>query len=66
MQIKKVYTRHYTDNGQLMAYVEWDDGSRTEGPAEDYYGVVVPIGPHMGCLFDRALACGLVVEHQTW
>ena len=32
MRITKMYIRHYTDNDQTTFYVEWSDGSRTEGP----------------------------------
>lgn len=28
--IKRIYTRRYRDNGQTVAYIDWDDGSRTE------------------------------------
>ena len=66
MQIKRVYTRHYRDNNQRTAYVEWADGSRTEGPADDYHGVLVPCGVHMGMLFDKALRDGLTIERETW
>lgn len=31
--ITRAYVRHYSDNGQTKAYVEWSDGSRTEGHA---------------------------------
>ena len=65
-QIARVYTRHYRDNDSLRAYVEWGDGSRTEGKAEIYHGGRVPVGAHMGALFDRALRDGLSVTHETW
>ena len=39
---------------------------RTEGEAELYHGVPIPVGTHMGALFDAGLAAGLVPEHQTW
>ncbi len=64
--IKRLYTRHYRDNDQLTAYVEWSDGARTEGRAELYHGVRVPVGTHMGGLFDAGLRQGLTVEHETW
>ncbi len=64
--IEKVYTRYYRDNRQLTAYVEWADGSRTEGPAEMYHGLAIPSGTHMGALFDRAIREGLTVERQIW
>lgn len=65
-KIVRVYTRHYRDNDSTKAYVEWTDGSRTEGEAEDYHGVLVPVGPHMGALFDRALANGLTIGREVW
>lgn len=64
--IKRVYTRHYRDNGSFKAYVEWGDGSRTEGDAENYHGELIPADPHMGGLFDRALREGLTVEREVW
>ena len=65
-RITRAYTRYYRDNGQLTAYVEWSDRSRTEGPAELYHGVPVPTGEHMGALFDRALRNGITIEHEVW
>lgn len=65
-EIKRAYTRLYRDNGQLKAYVEWEDGSRTEGDAEQYHGIRVPRGAHMGALFDRAIREGKTIEHETW
>lgn len=64
-QIKRIYTRHYRDNGQSMAYVEWQDGSRTEGVVVDYHGVLVPESVHMGALFDRAIREGLQVQREV-
>jgi len=66
MKIVKAYTRYYRDNRQLTAYVEWQDGSRTEGPAYLYHGVRVPRGVHMGQLFDAAIRDGLSIAHETW
>lgn len=65
-KITRIYTRHYRDNGQTMAYVDWADGSRTEGTAEDYHGILLPVNAHMGALFDRALREGLTVEREVW
>jgi hypothetical protein len=64
--IARAYTRHYRDNGDLKSYVEWSDGSRTEGDATLYHGVRIPAGTHMGALFDRAIRSGLTVQHETW
>jgi hypothetical protein len=66
MKITKAYTRFYSDNRQLKAYVEWADGSRTEGEARMYHGVLIPCGTHMGVLFDRALRDGLTIGRETW
>lgn len=63
MTITKAYTRHYRDNGQLTAYIEWSDGSRTEGDA------IMPriaAGTHMRALFARAMADGLTIAHEVW
>jgi hypothetical protein len=65
-QIKRIFTRRYTDNRQTTAYVEWADGGRTEGPAADYHGILIPTGAHMGLLFDRAIASGFTVEREIW
>lgn len=66
LTIVRVYTRHYTDNGQDVACVDWSDGSCTVGPAYTYHGILLPQGPHMGALFDRAIREGLTVERETW
>lgn len=70
MRIVKVYTRHYRDNDSTMAYVEWENEcrrvGRTEGEAEDYYGVLIPVGSYMGALFDRALREGLTIGREVW
>lgn len=66
MRIKRIYTRHYRDNDQSRAYVDWEGGARTEGEAKDYHGVLVPCGVHMGALFDRALCEGLTIEREVW
>ena len=55
--IIKVYTREYRDNGQIKAYVEWADGSRTEGEPE---------GAHMQALFARAEREGLEITKEVW
>jgi hypothetical protein len=61
--ISRAYTRRYGDSGQLMAYAEWSDGGRTEGPAKR---PLVPAGLHMTALFDRAKREGLTVAHEEW
>lgn len=70
VSIQKAYVRHYRDNGQTTAYVEWTDSrgktGRTEGPAEFYHGLLIPAGPHMGALFDRAIREGVTVGREVW
>lgn len=61
--ITKVYTRFYSDNRQLTAYVEWSDGSRTEGEAAK---PLTPKGLHMAALFDRAKREGQAITHEVW
>lgn len=60
--IVRAYTTRYSDTGQVKAYVEWSDGSRTEGEARRYDRV--PIGDHMYALFQRALSLGLTIERR--
>lgn len=56
---KRAYVRHYTDNDQRTAYVEWSDGSRTEGNGD------TP-GVHMLSLFTKAQREGIRIERETW
>lgn len=65
-KIKRIYTRRYHDTGQCTAYVDWANGVRTEGAAEDYHGILLPKGVHLGAVFDRALNDGLKLEHEEW
>lgn len=64
--ILAAYTRYYRDNKQLKSYVEWSDGARTEGDAMLYYGIPIPVGDHMGALFDAALRNGLTIGREVW
>jgi hypothetical protein len=54
-QIKRAYVRHYSDNGQVTAYIEWADGSRTEGEPEN---------GHMLALMARAQREGLNITRE--
>ncbi len=67
-KITKAYTRHYRDNEQTMAYVEWIDqrgrNGRTEGPCCEIDGR--PLGWHMEALFNRARRENVKIEHETW
>ncbi len=68
--ITRAYIRHYRDNGQTSAYVEWSDGSRTEGRVGKCSccgrGEAEDLGTHMQSLFDRAQRDGLTIERETW
>lgn len=70
-KIKRIYVRRYRDNGQVCAYVEWADGSRTEGAAFKHcrrspLPYLASFGPHMHALFARAKREGLTLEKETW
>jgi len=60
-KIIRAYIRHYSDNGQTTAYVEWSDGSRTEGSVHGN-----GTGLHMRCLMQRAVNQGLTITKETW
>lgn len=70
--MKRIYVRRYRDNGQVTAYAEWLDGSRTEsslaracgGPVG--YGWRFTFGEHMHALFTRAKREGLKLQRETW
>ncbi len=57
LALTDAYIRHYTDNDQHTAYVEWNDGARTEGPPES---------AHMLYLFLRANKEGVRIRRETW
>jgi hypothetical protein len=71
IKITAAYIRHYHDNGQTTAYVEWIDGrgskGRTKGRVMSRSGdpAKEPAGPHMQALFARAKREGVTVEYQT-
>jgi hypothetical protein len=56
-QIKRAYVRHYSDSGQVTAYIEWANGSRTEGEPENGY---------MLALMARAQREGLNITKESW
>ena len=56
-RIIKAYIRDYSDNGQTTAYIEWSDGSRTEGSVNS---------AHIQALFRRADREGITVNRETW
>jgi hypothetical protein len=55
--IRAAYVRTYSDNGQVVAIIDWDDESRTEGPAD---------GTHMKALLARAERNGLTITRHTF
>ena len=71
-KITRIYVRRYRDNGQTVTYVDWSDGSRTEGAADRVRQwrkpgyVVFDFGQHMHALLARANREGLKLEHETW
>lgn len=68
--IKRTYIRRYRDNGQVIAYVDWADGSRTEANHEMFARKRAPyiftFGTHMHALFARAKREGLKLQRETW
>ena len=68
--ITKACIRHYSDNRQTTAYVEWSDGSRTEGAAlwlrDDLDHRHAPDGEHMRALFARAERDGVTITREVW
>lgn len=81
-RITRAYVRHYSDNGQTKAYVEWLNHKgvfgRTEGDvgpcpccgmervASFADGRKIQLGPHMAALFARAEREGVDIEQETW
>lgn len=68
--IKRAYVRRYSDTGQIVAYVEWANGSRTESTLRRFDigrgRIAVTFGTHMHQLFARAKAAGLTLQRETW
>lgn len=75
-RITKAYVRHYSDNRQTTACVEWIDGKgkagRTEGAAHIMgdkpggYGWLFTTGTHMAALLARAAHEGIAIVRETW
>lgn len=61
VKITRAYIRHYSDNGQTVAYVEWIDDKGNRGRTEGKRN-----GLHMRELFKRAKREGLTVEREQW
>jgi len=60
-QITRAYVRHYSDTGQITAYVEWIDHKGIAGRTEG-----TPGGAHMNALFSRAAREGVCIESEVW
>lgn len=69
-EIKRIYVRRYSDSGQVVAYAEYVNGSRTEAPirridvGRGRWFMVT--GTHMHAIFARAKRAGLRLERETW
>jgi len=69
--ITRAYVRHYSDNGQTSAYVDWSDGSRTEASLSrldvgPHHGPRFTFGTHMHALFARAKREGVTPTRERW
>lgn len=75
----RAYVRHYRDNHQTTAYIEWIDrdgkSGRTEAPVRLPWQAMHPdnktslaavFGLHMGALMAKAICHGLEIERETW
>ena len=60
-KITRAYLRTYSDSGKRTAYVEWSDGSKTEGCVTGNGQ-----GLHMRALFARAQREGVKIKNETW
>jgi hypothetical protein len=60
-KIVRTYSRHYADNGQVTAYVEWLDHKGRSGRTEGR-----PDSAHMQALIERAEREGVPVQRETW
>ncbi len=67
-RITDAYVRHYSDNGQTTAYVEWHDEDGDCGRTGDnlFPCEHVVLGAHMTALFARANREGIAIRGETW
>lgn len=70
-RITRAYVRHYRDNEQTIAYVDWIDTKgntgRTQAAVRSNSGTLAECyGLHMGALFARAICTGIEIERETW
>lgn len=69
--IRRIYIRRYRGSNTVIAYCEWQDGSRTEAhPAFFFERRLkrwrITFGSHMHALFARAKREGLSMQRETW
>lgn len=64
VKITRAYVRHYTDNNQTVAYVEWIDHRGVPGRTEGAFKppMASGCGLHMLALFARARREGITKE----
>lgn len=65
-KINRAVIRHYADNGQTRAYVEWTDVRGYQGRTEGDSFALWPRGYHLGALFARARREGVQIEMESW
>lgn len=70
-RITRAYVRHYRDNGDRVAYVEFVDDKgkrgRLEAPVRAATGTLAQVyGEHMGAVMARAICNGIKIERETW
>lgn len=70
LKITRTIVRRYSDTGQVTAYVEWHDGSRTEGALRSFdhphRDLIPSFGTHMHALFAKAKREGVPLVRETW
>ena len=60
-KITQAYIRHYSDNKQTVAYVEWSDDEGNSGRTEGK-----PNNLHMRALFSRAEREDIPITREAW
>lgn len=60
-KILRAYVRHYSDSGQLKAYIEWTDTRGRSGRTEGR-----PASAHMLSLLARAKREGIPITKEQW
>jgi hypothetical protein len=60
-KITRIYTRTYTDSGQVTTYIEWVDNAGERGRTEGH-----DTNPHMQALIARGQREGVKLETEIW